>query len=69
VHELPKTDVLDTLARAMNTTTAEATHILWNAYHPYEVWLYLGIFGVVGIIGMSIFYLATRKVRMVNDEP
>jgi len=40
---------------------AEAQQALWDMYHPYVVWIYLGIFGLVGTIGMIIFYFATRR--------
>jgi hypothetical protein len=41
----------------------EATRILWDMHHPYMVWYYLGVVGLVGTLGMILFYFATRKLR------
>ena len=41
----------------------EATRVLWDMHHPYLVWCYLGVVGLVGTLGMIIFYFATRKTR------
>ncbi len=61
---LPKDDVMATMASAMNggagATVKEATQVLWDLHHPYLVWYYLGGIGLVGTIGMIIFYFATR---------
>jgi len=38
-----------------------ATRTLWDTYHPYMVWIYLGLMGLAGIVGMIVFYFATRK--------
>ena len=41
----------------------KATKLLWNKYHPYKVWYYLGLVGLIGTIGMIIFYFATKKPK------
>jgi hypothetical protein len=40
-----------------------AERVLWDAYHPYLVWYYLGAVGLIGTIGMIIFYYATQITR------
>jgi len=40
-----------------------ATRALWDLHHPYLVWYYLGAVGLVGIAGMIVFYLVTRRTR------
>lgn len=37
------------------------TDMLWDMHDPYMVWVYLGAIGMVGTVGMIIFYFATRK--------
>ena len=49
------------------TQVQQATQVLWDLHHPYMVWVYLGAFGLVGTIGMIIFYLATRKALGANN--
>ncbi len=38
-----------------------ATDILWDLHHPYVIWVYLGAVGLVGALGMMIFYFAIKK--------
>jgi len=63
--KLPKEQVMDKMAAALHNgaggTVQEATRILWDLHHPYMVWYYLGGIGLVGTIGMILFYLVTRS--------
>ncbi|MBN1825512.1 MAG: MFS transporter [Candidatus Eisenbacteria bacterium] len=62
---LPNSEVMQALAAKMNggagAPIPEATRLLWDVYHPWKVWFYLGAFGLAGTIGMILFYVATRK--------
>jgi POT family proton-dependent oligopeptide transporter len=49
---------------AANDTLAKQT--LWDTYHPYIVWVDLGVFGLAGTLGMVFFYFATRKSVRAN---
>ena len=49
-------------------TVQEATQMLWNTYQPYMVWYYLGAFGLVGTVGMIIFYFATRSAKIESPD-
>ena len=49
--------------RQFGATVREASQLLWDMHHPYMVWVYLGAVGVVGTVGMTIFYFATKGVR------
>jgi len=64
---LPKEKVMETLAAAMKdgagVSVREATKALWDLNHPYMVWYYLGMVGLLGTVGMIVFYFATRGVR------
>lgn len=62
VKELGNQDVMARLTAAMNGVSEhQATRVLWETYHPWKVWYYLGAFGLAGTIGMIIFYFATRR--------
>lgn len=52
------------LARA---DTKQASQTLWDLYHPFMVWIYLGAIGLVGTIGMIIFYYTTKRPAPVPD--
>ena len=57
-------EVLDPVLGAVGSLpTDRAVQVLWDTYHPYQVWLYLAIFGVVGIAGMIAFYLKTTRTH------
>ncbi len=54
-------------ARALAASdVAAARSVLWKSYRPYMVWVYLGLFGLVGTLGMIIFYFATRREFAAN---
>lgn len=36
------------------------TQLLWDAYHPQVVWFGLGAVGLIGTLGMIVFYFVTR---------
>ena len=59
--------VMDALAASLHGgtggTLAEATRLLWDLHHPYMVWYYLGAIGLIGTVGMAIFYLVARPPR------
>ncbi len=46
---------------------AKATGMLWDKYHPYRVWYYLGVVGLLGTIGMVVFYFATGKPKQAGE--
>lgn len=71
-EKLPKEEVMNKLAEALggpegSVTIREATQVLWDYYDPQMVWYYLGIFGIVGTVGMIIFYFMTRKTVAANS--
>jgi MFS family permease len=47
----------------------QANQVLWDLHHPYMVWVYLGLIGLAGTIGMIVFYFVTRAaVRQQNSD-
>jgi hypothetical protein len=59
----------DALHNGNGGTVAEATQLLWDLHHPYLVWYYLGGIGLVGTVGMIIFYLVTRNSAAQEEPP
>ena len=56
-------------ARALAAAnTKQAQRILWNAHHPYMVWIYLGAIGLAGTLGMVVFYFVTVRPRPATNE-
>lgn len=54
-NRLSNDQVLDTLASALGCNVRAATTILWDSYHPYTIWYYLGAVGCAALVGMFIF--------------
>ena len=71
--QLPKEQVMETMAQAMNggagVTVNEATKVLWDLHNPQMVWYYLGAVGLAGTIGMILFYFVTARGRARGLEP
>ena len=43
----------------------QTTQVLWDTYHPYMVWYYLGAIGLLGTLGMIVFYFMTKRTPHV----
>jgi MFS family permease len=71
-EQLSNDEVIQKIAASLNHgaggTVREATKVLWDLHHPYMVWVYLGLFGLVGTVGMIIFYFATKKALSGNNN-
>ena len=67
-EKLPNTEVMQTMAEKMEMTVQEAQQVLWDLHHPYMVWVWLGVIGLAGTIGMIIFYFTTRKAMAVDGQ-
>nr|HPG35539.1 hypothetical protein [bacterium] len=47
----------------MGVDQYEANHILWEAYHPWRIWVILSTFGFITIISMLAYSFNKRKNR------
>jgi hypothetical protein len=67
VAGLGNEEVMQTLAQSLHDgaggTLKEATQLLWDLHHPYMVWVYLGLIGLAGTLGMILFYFAAIRTR------
>lgn len=53
----------------IKSDTKKTTDVLWDFYGPYSVWFYLGGIGLIGTIGMIIFYFASKKhMKKAKEE-
>ncbi|NCG21261.1 MAG: MFS transporter [Rhodobacterales bacterium] len=60
VDALPKTEVMPFLADELGMAQFDAQMLLWNTYHPNELWTYFAIVGLVSMAGLIAFDLITR---------
>lgn len=61
VEALAKTDVLPTLAARLATDHAAVEALLWSTYAPGGVWTWFAVVGLVSMVGLVGFDLATRR--------
>ena len=51
----PRTEAFKALMAATHTNAAQATRLLWDAYHPYTVWYGFVAVGLLTAVAMLIF--------------
>ena len=63
VDALKKTQVVDRLVElSPNLNDAwGAQKLLWDTYHPYEMWTYFALIGVSSMVGLMVFNYVTQK--------
>jgi MFS family permease len=65
VKALPSEKVMETMAAALNNgrggTVEEATNLLWQAHHPWIVWVILASVGLAATFAMMIYYVRTKN--------
>jgi proton-dependent oligopeptide transporter, POT family len=65
--ETAKKGFTEVLGQVDPAAMKQATQVLWDLHHPYMVWVYLGLMGLIGTIGMIIFYFATAKSKTTSQ--
>lgn len=62
VAALPKTAVIPRLAELTHKTAdVEVRQLLWDTYHPQEIWAHFALIGVISMCGLIAFDLVTRS--------
>ncbi|RME25055.1 MAG: MFS transporter [Deltaproteobacteria bacterium] len=59
---LPRSEVVETLARELSTTAADVRHLLFTTYHPERLWIDIGLIGLTSIVGMVIYDRVLRRI-------
>ncbi|MDD5629844.1 MAG: MFS transporter [Elusimicrobia bacterium] len=64
VKLMPSEKVMETMAATLNGgqggTVEEATRLLWEAHHPWLVWVILGAVGLTATVAMMGYYVKTK---------
>jgi MFS family permease len=61
IGEIPRNEAFSKLMEATGKNAVEATNLLWNTYHPYELWYQFAAIGIVSAIGIFIYSKAVKK--------
>ena len=63
INQLPKSEVVPTLANKLNLSLLETQKFLFNTYHPERLWYEIGLIGISSVVLMIIY---DRVVRYVD---
>ncbi len=63
LEEITRPEAFDKLKATLDLTASEATKLLWNAYHPYELWYQFAAIGFASALGILIYSFWVRKTE------
>jgi proton-dependent oligopeptide transporter, POT family len=73
VAQIPQEKVLDVMTAGLNGgqggTMEQANTLLWNAHHPWIVWVILGGVGLVATVAMAWYYQQTKHTGISSNGP
>lgn len=58
---IPRTEAFAALQQILGQSASEVTHLLWNTYHPYYVWIPFAAVGVVATAALCVFSWMSKK--------
>ncbi|MBI3554710.1 MAG: MFS transporter, partial [Deltaproteobacteria bacterium] len=61
LEKLKRTDAMTTLQTALHQTPAEVTKVLWDAYHPYQLWYSFTAIGIASALCMIVYSQMAKK--------
>lgn len=61
VADLPKSEVLPTLAQSLSQSEGAVRDLLYTTYDPQSVWTWFTIVGIVSMVGLALFDWITRQ--------
>ena len=67
LEEMPRSELVPELARRIGQSPIEVQRLLFETYHPEEIWLYISLIGVVSIIGMLGYAGVIRIIERRAD--
>jgi len=65
IANIKESELFPMLAAKLGITPAEAARLLWDAYHPWQIWALLASVGFISMIGL--FWL-DRRYRMKDPS-
>jgi MFS family permease len=61
-----RTHAMDTLQRVAGLDAVRATDLLWQAYHPWKLWIPFASVGIAAAIGIWLYSLWVRKYEAAD---
>ncbi|MBU8932550.1 MAG: MFS transporter [candidate division Zixibacteria bacterium] len=61
IVDVARTDAMTRLMTATGMDAIDTTKLLWDTYHPYELWYQFAAIGVVSAVGMLLYSAWVKK--------
>src|SRR5262245_2097611 len=61
-----RTHAMETLQRVTGLDAVRATQLLWNAYHPWKLWIPFAGVGIASAIGIWLYSIWVRKYEAAD---
>jgi MFS family permease len=61
VTDVTRPEAMNKLVEMTGTNHSEVTRMLWDAYHPYELWYRFALIGLVSAVGMLFYARWVKK--------
>jgi hypothetical protein len=61
LDKLKRTEAVPMLEKLLNQNATQVTQLLWDAYHPYQLWYLFTAIGIASAIGMIIYSQMAKK--------
>ena len=52
---------METLTGVLGKDALSVNQLLWDTYHPYQVWYWFAAAGAVSLVGLLVFARMSRK--------
>ena len=59
--DVPRNQAMEALQAALQLDARQATELLWQAYHPYELWYPFAAIGIASAVGMWFYARWARR--------
>ena len=60
---IKRDEILTQAAEKLNMTTSHLQDLLWNTYHPGNIWMVMAIVGVITFIGLFLYNITIGKTK------
>jgi hypothetical protein len=61
LDKLKRTEAIPALEKLLNQNSVQVTQVLWDAYHPYQLWYLFTAIGIASAVGMIIYSQLAKK--------
>ncbi len=58
---MKRSDAVDVLAQHLGKSHADVASLLWDTYHPYQVWYAFAAVGLLSLVGMLVFTRMSKR--------